>query len=73
MIRVFVIGTALLYGHALIGSIPPKVEVSPGDEQFNVSAEFDSVPFHNAARHAVHVITTEIDDVACPTQQAHRT
>ena len=73
MIRVFVIGTALLYGHALIGSIPPKVEVSPGDEHFNVSAEFDSVHFHNAARHAVHVITTEIDDVACPMQQAHRT
>ena len=73
MIRVIVIGTALLYGHALIGSFDPKGEALPGEELFSVSAEFDSVPFHNAARHAAHVITTELDDVACPMKVAHRT
>ncbi len=72
MIRVFVIGTALLYGQALIGHIPPKAGVSPGEGHFSVSAEFDSVPFHNAPRHATHVITMELEDEDCPLLEAHQ-
>jgi hypothetical protein len=72
VIRVFVIGTALLYGQALIGCIPPKAGVSPGEELFSVSAEFDSVPFHNAPRHATHVITMELEDEDCPLLEAHQ-
>ncbi len=72
MIRVFVIGTALLYGQALIGCIDPKGEASLSEELFSVSTEYDSVPFHNPARHATHVITAELDDEDCPWQDAHR-
>ena len=52
MIRVLFIGTALLYGQALIGCIDPEGEGLIGEALLSVSAEFDSVPFHDAARHA---------------------
>ncbi len=70
VIRIFVIGTALLYGHALIGCVTPGHESFLRGEVLSVSAALDSVPFHNEVRPAMYVRTAMADE-ACPAQEAH--
>jgi len=65
VIRVLFIGTALLYGQALIGCIDPEGEGLIGEALLSVSAEFDSVPFHDAARHAMHEAAAASDAEPC--------
>ncbi len=72
MIRVFFIGTALVYGQALIGCIVPEGEGLIGEELLSVSAEFDSVPFHDAARHAMHETAAASDAEPCYLQVTYR-
>jgi len=72
VIRVFVIGMALLYGHALIVCVVPEDGVLPGEKLLSVSAEFDSVPFRNTVRHAVHEKTAVLNNKACSLRKAHR-
>jgi len=72
VIRIFVIGTALLYGHALIGCIVPEHESFLAGELLSVSATLDSVPFHNEARPAMYVKPAALTDEDCPAQESHR-
>lgn len=53
MIRLLVIATALLYGHALIVCGVPEDEVLRGAEQLSVGTEIDSVRFQDAVTGAM--------------------
>ena len=72
MIRIFVIGTALLYGHALIGCVTPGHESFHEGELLSVSATLDPIPFHNEARPAMYVKLAALADDDCPAQESHR-
>ena len=72
VIRLFVIGTALLYGHALIGCVTPGHESFLEAESLSVSATLDSVPFHNEARPAMYMKLAAMADDTCPEQKAQR-
>jgi len=72
VIRLFVIGTALLYGHALIGCVTPGHESFLEGELLSVSATLDSASFHNEAKPAMYVKLAALADDACPAQESHR-
>lgn len=72
MIRLLVIATALLYGQALIVCGVPEDEVLRGAEQLSVSAEIDSVRFHDAVTRAMPLKIAASDAGDCYLQKIHR-
>lgn len=71
MIRLLVIATALLYGHALIVCGVPEDEVLRGAEQLSVGTGIDSVRFQDAVRAMpLKIAASDVGD--CYLQKIHR-